>query len=223
MKGTGCKVQVVVFDFDDTLCMTEEACFNLENCIAGKLGFGPMSREAHQRNWGTPIHEAIAERIPGIDTAAFFEIYEETHRKFISAGLIDVVPEENLALLWRLKKAGKKTAILTSRTKPESLHLLSTDHPLYRRIDSFYYRERYEHPKPHPKAFEGLLKEFRVKPEQALYIGDSPNDALSAKSAGLFFIASLESGLRSPEDFAPGTTDAFVNQLIDIEGIISNL
>src|SRR5690606_35757285 len=66
-------IKLILLDFDDTLVMTEEACFRLENEIAHQLGLAPMSRQTHQQNWGKPIAQAIAERLPGVDVDAFID------------------------------------------------------------------------------------------------------------------------------------------------------
>ncbi len=41
-------------------------------------------------------------------------------------------------------------------------------------------------PKPHPTAFKKALRELKVKPEEALFVGDNPNrDILGAKKVGM--------------------------------------
>lgn len=45
-------IKAVIFDFDDTICLTEELCFHLENRIAQEMGYKPMTHEAHKKNWG---------------------------------------------------------------------------------------------------------------------------------------------------------------------------
>lgn len=43
-------IKLVIIDFDDTLCLTEKACFKMENYVAQKMGFAPINREAHIKN-----------------------------------------------------------------------------------------------------------------------------------------------------------------------------
>jgi len=40
-------IKAVVIDLDDTLCLTEEACFDMENEVLVKMGLKPMSRDIH--------------------------------------------------------------------------------------------------------------------------------------------------------------------------------
>jgi phosphoglycolate phosphatase-like HAD superfamily hydrolase len=54
-----------------------------------------------------------------------------------------------------------------------------------------------------------VLSDFSVLPDEAIYVGDSLNDASCAKASGLYFIVVLESGLRRCEDFKSLDVDYF--------------
>lgn len=205
-------INLVIIDFDDTLSMTEEACFHIENETAQKLGFPPMTREAHLKNWGKPLEQAIVERIPGIDPTAFMQLVYKVHQQHIETGRIDIISNENLEFLDNVKSSGRKLAILTSRSLQEVKHLLR-DHPINTRIEKFYHKDNSEYLKPDPRVFDKVLTDFSVAPNEAVYLGDSVGDAVSAKTAGLHFIAVLESGLRTEEDFIHIPIDSFVKTL----------
>ncbi|MEV4090096.1 hypothetical protein AB0J43_58495, partial [Nonomuraea fuscirosea] len=64
-------IRAVVLDVDDTLCLTEAACFDLENDVLARLGREPMSRAAHVATWGLPLLQAMPRRSPGLDLDAF--------------------------------------------------------------------------------------------------------------------------------------------------------
>lgn len=209
-------IKLVLIDFDDTLCLTEQACFEMENLVAQKMGFAPMTREVHIRTWGQPLEEAILVRVPGIDADAFMLEVEKIMPKLIQEGSLDVVTDINLQTLDKLKEFGYKTAILTSRTSMEVKHLLDENHPLTSRIDAFYHKGNNEYRKPDPRAYDKALKHFNVKPSDTVYIGDNLNDAISAKEAGLHFIALLESELKTKEDFKSVPVDYFALKFNDI-------
>lgn len=67
-------IDVVVLDLDDTLCLTEEACFEMENEILRKMGRAEMARDIHISTWGKPLYEAILLRSPGVDLERFKEL-----------------------------------------------------------------------------------------------------------------------------------------------------
>ncbi len=185
----------------------------MENEIAGRLGFPSMTRETHQKNWGKPVEEAIVERIQGIDPKVFMQEHERVHQQFIASKKIDVINEENLAFLDKIKSSGLRLAIVTSRSLQEVKHLLQKDHHINTRIEKIYHKDNSEYLKPDPRVFDKVLSDFSIKPNEAIYLGDSISDAVSAKSAGLHFIAILESGLRTREDFSSVAVDFFAATL----------
>ncbi|MGB4759594.1 MAG: hypothetical protein WBP26_06080 [Candidatus Saccharimonadales bacterium] len=79
-------IKAVIIDFDDTLCLTEEACFNLENETLQRMGRKPMSRDIHKNTWGQPLYDAIRLRSPGVDADKFWEIMPTVHEEFIEGG-----------------------------------------------------------------------------------------------------------------------------------------
>lgn len=203
-------IKLVAIDFDDTLSLTEQATFAIENETAALMGFPPMSHEAHLKNWGKPLEQAIVERIPGIDPKEFMHKVIEIHQRYIAEGKADIITSENVAFLDHIQQS---LAILTSRTLPEIKHLLHKNHVLHARIEKFYHKDNSLFVKPDPRVFDQILKDFSVQPDEAVYLGDSIGDAMSAKGAGLHFIAVLESGIRTKEDFNDYPVDFFATTL----------
>lgn len=209
-------IKVVLLDFDDTLCLTEEGCFYMENAIVEEMGQKPMTRDIHRKTWGQPLQEAITKRVPGIDAKQFMELIGKRLPEYIKKGMLDVVPEKNLEVLTKLKENGKKLAIVTSRSLIEVTHLLHENHPLTNLLDAFYHRDNLEYLKPDPRVFEKVMRDFSVNPEECVYIGDSVSDAKAAKGAGMHFIAVMESGLRTKEDFAKEHVDFYAEKFTDV-------
>lgn len=214
-------IKLVVVDFDDTLCMTEEATFHLENQIAVSMGFEPMTRETHLGNWGKNLEHAILERIPGIDSKEFMDNHEIVHREFAEHGKVDNVSDQNLQFLDDVLASGRKLAIVTSRSIKELQHLLEKNHPLNSRIEKFYHKDNSEYLKPDPRVFDKVLKDFDVSPSETIYLGDTIGDGVSAKGAGLHFIAVLESGIRNRDDFKSVPVDFFATTLPEALSYIS--
>ena len=217
------KIETVIIDFDDTLCLTEEACFGLENETLRKMDRPPMSREVHMQTWGQPLYDAIQLRSPGVDADRFWELMPSVHEEFIRNGQIDVVPEANLLTLDRLAKLGKQLMILTSRTRLEMQHLLDPNHHLAGRIGSFYYKDNMKFHKPDPRAFEIIEQDHGLTPDVCAYVGDSPGDAAAAKGAGLHFVASLESGIRTRDEFSGYPVDQFIDTFPELYDAILKL
>lgn len=216
-------IKLILVDFDDTLCLSEQACFLLENEIAAQLGFPPMGREIHQANWGKPLKDAIVERIPGIDADAFMKLFPVVSQKHILEGTFDHVSEENLEVLRQLKAKGYKIVIQTSRQRCEVEYLISDKSPIMPIIDGFFYQERYQYKKPDPRVF--LLPEsvFHIEFRDMVYVGDAFTDVQWCQAAGVNFIASIESGLRKQEDFEKLGVKWFIKTFAELPERIEEL
>jgi phosphoglycolate phosphatase len=210
-------IKAVILDLDDTLLLTEEACFYMEDEVLVKMGRKPMGREIHKQTWGQALFDAIAVRSPGVDVAEFKEMYRPVIATYTAAGKFDV-PEENIQTLDELANLGKTLYIVTSREYAELEKFMDAEHHLASRVKMFYHKENMKHRKPDPRAFDELFAHTGYTPEECVYVGDSLTDAAAANGARIPFIASLESGLRSKEDFASCNVAAFVStfpQIID--------
>ncbi len=210
-------IKLVLLDFDDTICLSEESCFNFENEIAVSMGLKPMDRTIHRITWGQNLKEAIKERIPGINAGEFMRRFDKMLPEAIKNGRMDAIPERNLAVLDKLKADGKKIAVVTSRSYIEVKPMISLDHPLGTRIDAFYHRDNSEHLKPDPRVFNKALYEFDVTPQETVYVGNALKDGFAAKGADLYFVAVLESELISKQDFANVNieVDAYADKFTD--------
>lgn len=101
--------------------------------------------------------------------------------------------------------------------------MLEPDHLLASRVSAFYHKDNTRHHKPDPRVFDEVLKAHNFAPQNCAYIGDSPSDAVAAKGAGLYFIASLESGLRRKQDFDPALVDSYVTRFPDVVDAVIEL
>ena len=211
-------IKLVLLDFDDTLCLSEESCFHFENEVAQSMGFFPMSREVHKATWGQHLQEAIIERIPGINAELFMKHFEEQVPTAIKNGTFDSVPAQNLAILETIKEEGKKIAIVTSRSLIEVRAIMDKSHPLNGLVDKFCLRDNLEHMKPDPRVFNKALYESDVMPIECAFVGDTLKDGFAAKNAGMDFIAVLESGLVMKESFLNANiqVDYFAEKFTDI-------
>ncbi|MGH7157790.1 MAG: HAD family hydrolase [Candidatus Saccharimonadales bacterium] len=216
-------IKAVIIDFDDTLCLTEDACFALENEILALMGAKTQTREMHQKTWGQPLFEAIKVRSPGVDADKFKQLVQENIPFWVAENRMDSIPVERLQVLDDLLAAGKELFILTSRTHAELKHILAPDHHLAKRIKAFYYRDIMQFHKPDPRAFDLLLDGHKLQRHECVYVGDSPSDAAAAKQAKMHFIASLESGLRNKADFKDYAVDVFIGHLQDLPQATSRL
>lgn len=216
-------LKAIIIDFDDTLSMSEAACFVLENRALVAMGREPMTREAHTSNWGMPIREAIQQRSPGINPDEYQPFANKIHQEMVANGEIDIVSEENLSCLDSLIAAGYQLFIVTSRIESEAAHLMDPSHHLSSRLAHFYHANNTSHIKPDPRVFDNLLKDYDLSANECVYVGDSPSDAAAANAAGMKFIACFESGLRQPKDFNQHTIDVSIRSFSELPSAIEKL
>lgn len=195
----------------------------MENEVLSRLGRPPMDRDHYRSTWGRPLFEALPERSPGVDVHAYKIIYAQLIKEYTDTGKLDVIPQANISALEQLSNAHKSLLLLTSRTHTELAHILIPTHVLSDRITAFYYKDNMQYHKPDPRAFEQIERQHGWRPEECVYVGDSISDAKAAKGAGLYFIASLESGLRRKEDFDAYKVDAFIHTFPELVSVIDSL
>lgn len=216
-------IKAVIVDFDDTLCMTEAACFAMENEMLRRMHRPPQSRKVHKQTWGIPLAPAMELRSPGIDLTEFWEVFPEVHAEYVKAGRIDAIPESNIAALQELRTMELQVMILTSRTKTECEHLLHADHLVASLVDAFYHKDNTDWHKPDPRVFTHIEKDHGLKPKECVYVGDALGDAAAAKGAGLHFVASLQGGILTEQDFADFAVDAFMTKFEELPTIVRRL
>ncbi|MFI6485477.1 HAD family hydrolase [Nonomuraea sp. NPDC050663] len=216
-------IRAAVVDVDDTLCQTEAACYALENEVLTRIGRAPMPRAIHLSTWGMTLLEAMPLRSPGIDLDHFSAVYPEVLNTYVTSGQLDIISPETLRTLDDLILSGRQLMLLTSRTEPEVRHLLAPDHPLTTRLTATYHADNTRFQKPDPRAFDEFLAASGYRPDECVYIGDSPADAAAATGAGLRFIACLESGVRHRDDFSAYPVDVFVQSFHEIATVVDHL
>ncbi|HTH72263.1 MAG TPA: HAD-IA family hydrolase [Candidatus Pristimantibacillus sp.] len=216
-------IKAVIVDFDDTLSMNEEACFEMENEALALMGRPPMSREIHKSTWGQYFFDAIQVRSPGVNAEEFLKKHKIVHDQWIADGRVDTIDATRLATMDALLEQGRKLYILTNRTHREIVHLLAPDHDLASRITTIYYHETTEFHKPDPRVFDSLLSVNGFERQECVYVGDAPSDAVAAKKANMHFIASLEGAIRTKEDFEGLGTDVFIEHFADLPAAVAFL
>lgn len=216
-------LRAVIVDVDDTLCLTEAASFELENDVLALMGRPPMSRRLHLDTWGELLLDAMPHRSPGVDLDMFAGLFPAEHQRYLAEGRLDVIRPANLAALDALVEGGRTIMLLTSRAEAEVRHLLAPDHILAGRVAGAYHQGNTRFRKPDPRVFDELLAETGFRPQECVYVGDSPGDAVAAAGAGLRFIACLQSGVRRADEFEPRFVSAVVATFPEIVVAVEDL
>jgi pyrophosphatase PpaX len=210
-----------LFDFDGTLVDTTEMIHqSMRHAASSVLGRDDIPRETLLANVGQPLPRQM-ELIDAENAELLLEAYRRHHEEHHD-DLIGQFPgvEESLS---RLRSAGIKVAVVTSKRRTSVEMALKNFPGLRNVVDRFVTMEDTTQHKPHPEPLlRGLEFLGDVPKEEAAYVGDSPFDVEAAKAAGVTSVAVSwgafsEDRLRSAEpDHLVPDIDAVVDVLLKL-------
>jgi pyrophosphatase PpaX len=181
-------LKAALFDFDGTLVDTTEMIYQgMRHAASTVLGRDDIPRETLLANVGQPLPRQM-ELIDADKAERLLEAYRYHHEANHDA-LIQEFPQVAAALS-RLRSAGIKVAVVTSKRQASVEMALNNFPDLRDVVDRFVTMEDTKEHKPHPEPlWRGLELMGGVPKEDAAYVGDSPFDVEAAKAAGLTSVA----------------------------------
>ncbi len=178
-------LKVVAFDCDGVLFDSEDANTAYYNHILRRFGRPDMTPEqvvyAHMHT----ADQVMAHLFPDqalLDRANTVR-REVGYLPFIKHMRI----EPYLKTLLKLLRPKFKFAIATNRT--DTMPNVLSAHGLEGRFDLVVTARDVRNPKPDPEMLTNILTHFNIRPEEALYIGDSKLDEQAADAAGVPLVA----------------------------------
>ena len=178
------KTKLIVFDFDGTIMDTREDIARAINHALTKHGLSPIDTETVWKYTGdgTPM---LVQRI--LRDKNKIDLQEEVLKDTIQyynthyadfAKVIDGVPET----LEKLKN--KKLAILSNKYENFVKKLLE-EFDLEKYFFAVYGKDSFEKSKPDPYPLFKIMEKAKATPDETIYVGDSKNDVLVGKKAGV--------------------------------------
>jgi phosphoglycolate phosphatase len=216
-------LQAVLIDLDGTLMDTVPDLAEAANRMRAEFGLPelPLERIAAFVGKGAEVlvHRALTDRLDGRaeegdfarGRVAFYRHYRATN------GLATVVFESVPEALSLLRSHDLKLACVTNKPREFTLPLLERLQlaPLF---DVVVAGDEVREKKPHPELLLTACARLGVAPAAARMIGDSVNDALAARAAGMGAVLVAtgynEGGSVAQLAGAPGV-DAIVDSLLD--------
>ncbi len=174
------RADAVLFDWDGVLLDSLGAAFNVYNKIFTRIGTKLLTKEqfleVQSPNW-YDFYVKV-----GLPTSLWKEVDGEWLRLYEEES-----PElhaDARRCLDSLKNVGLKLALVSngSRSRVESELAKFGLRPSFQAV---LLGEKREELKPSPVMLERALEAIRVRPQGAVYVGDSPADIQAAKSAGV--------------------------------------
>jgi phosphoglycolate phosphatase len=184
-------LRAVLFDFDFTLGDSSEAIID---CVGyGLRGLGrPEAAAGDVRACiGLTLPEVLRRLSGPCELAEIEQFVVAFHRRADEVmEQTTIIFPEGLDLVRNLRMAGIRTGIVSTkiRSRIEAILARRELQPLFDTIVGF---EDVHECKPNPAGLLMALERLKVRPEQALYIGDHLVDAEAACRAGVPFVGVL--------------------------------
>jgi len=176
------RLQAVLFDWDGTLVNTAEASYRCYVKLFGSYAI-PFDRDTFQRTYSPNWHLTYdAVGLP-------LERWAEADQRWLEHYCQEEVTllEGARDALLRVRGAGLAAGLVTSGDRvrvARELELLGLA-PLFRTVVC---GEDAANRKPHPEPLLLALDRLAVRPGEAAYVGDSPEDVRMAQAAGVLAV-----------------------------------
>ncbi|MBQ3045035.1 MAG: HAD family hydrolase [Clostridia bacterium] len=179
------KFNTIVFDLDGTLTDTLDDLRSSVNFALSQFGFPERSRDEIRSFVGNGVRRLIYRSVPeNTDTATAEKCLEVFREHYKANSCVETRPYDGIAdLLETLKKRGIKTAVVTNK-----MHEAAADIVEYffgGLIDITIGQSEKIAPKPAPDSVFLALEKLGVSKEDAVYVGDSEVDCMTAHNAGI--------------------------------------
>lgn len=183
------KEKLVIFDLDGTILDTLEDLKISVNSALVKNGYPEHTIEEVRTYVGNGIRMLIHRAVPeGTDAAAEDKVHRDFRAHYDAHCTEHTAPYDGIPELLRaLRKEGILTAVLSNKA----------DHAVHTLCDAMFpglfdvVRGECEGipRKPTPDAVYAILEELQIAREDAVYVGDSDVDIMTAQNAGLSCIS----------------------------------
>ena len=199
------KYKAILFDLDGTLLDSVNVILKTAKKVFGTMGIIYDETDL-RKSIGVPL-KVQAMRYCGDRAGEFTDLYRKEYSKN-SAEDGRVFPY-TLEMLNALRTQGYTTALVTSKSTTTAKWAI--EHTgMTGKFDVIVTADDVEHPKPHPQPILKALEILKVKPEEAIYIGDSLFDVDAAQKAKVTMVG-VTWGARSKEDMQSMCVDHIID------------
>ena len=192
------KYKMLIFDMDGTILYTLEDLKNTTNYALNEHGFTERTLEEVRRFVGNGIHKLIERAVPEGTSDADIEAVFTTFEIYYKDHCMDTTrPYDGINdLLTKLRAKGYMTAVVSNKVDFAVQDLVKDF--FAGQFDIAIGEREGVRKKPAPDSVYEVLKEFDLKKDEVIYIGDSDVDVETARNAGVACCA-VSWGFRSVE------------------------
>lgn len=179
--------KTVLFDMDGTLLDSLSDMHDAVNHILAENGWAARSREEIRAFVGNGARKLMERAIPETLAPQRFEKVLADYKDWYQAhNCVKTQPYPGIShVLAELEARGVKTAVVSNKPDATTKALAEKFFP---GMPALGQRDGVD-PKPSPALVAQALSDLGVRPENAVYVGDSEVDVATARNAGLPLIA----------------------------------
>ncbi|MBI4845108.1 MAG: HAD-IA family hydrolase [Candidatus Omnitrophica bacterium] len=200
MDSTNGTKELFIFDLDGTLVDAYKAIEQSLNFTRKKLGYSKVSYAAVKKNIGNGDRNFIAVFFPPQDVENALALYRRHHKGALKK--YSYLKPYAKVLLLRLKQGKKITAIASNRPAAYTKVIIKAV-GIDKYLDYVLCADQINSLKPKPKILYEILKKFKIKKHQAVYVGDMDVDMQTAERAKIeaLFIAGGSSSIKDVKKY----------------------
>ncbi|WP_350455422.1 HAD family hydrolase [Slackia heliotrinireducens] len=213
-------LKAALFDNDGTLVDSEELILSSFRYATKSVLGEALPDEVLRRKVGQPLRTQMADFTPDVDKREeLFRVYQEFNAREHDR-MIRLFPGVANTLGTMLQR-GLRLGVVTSKLSENCLRNLS-HLGIDRYFECIVAPDNCPMHKPDPGPVLEGAKLLGARPEQCVYVGDSPYDIAAGRDAGCTTIA-VTYGVFSREDLKPERPDYFCDSFAELLSVLDGL
>ncbi len=214
------KIKALIFDFDGTLVDASRAiCVAFNNTLTSS-GFRAFPESEVRRMIGRPLTRMFSEATRLSESSARMPSFIDEYRRHfrpISQAYSKALP--GVPEMARLLMKRNTLGIATSRISDGAIHILE-GLGLLECFTAIVGLEHVSNPKPHPEAVLKALDEIRAHPDEAAMVGDTVDDIVAGREAGLMTVG-VTTGASTRQALEEAGADSVLDHMSELVEIVN--
>ncbi|NLE64907.1 MAG: HAD family hydrolase [Elusimicrobia bacterium] len=210
-------LRLAIFDLDGTLVDAYQAIADSLNVALSALGLKPQRPSAVKRAVGWGVDSLIRNFVDEDRAEEGLALFRDHHDRRLRQN-IRLLPGAK-GLLKDLKTRGMFLAIASNRPA-RFCRIILDELGIVSAFDRIICGDNVPRPKPWPDMLQRIVRELKVRPSQAIYVGDMTVDVLSARRARIFSVA-VPTGSCTIEEIRAVRPDRMIARLTDLRVLMN--